>query len=92
MCFFVKDTATTGIYTLSLHGALSISTEEPEPRQHKAGTGAKLGRAGRGRGGHSDDPCGDSEQRDDAQAVHSGVSPAVGRGPSLVVSAEDKGS
>ena len=30
--FFVNDTATTEIYTLSLHDALPISLEKSEPR------------------------------------------------------------
>src|SRR3712207_8064205 len=31
--FFFNDTATTEIYTLSLHDALPISTTTPEPRE-----------------------------------------------------------
>src|SRR3712207_6846428 len=31
MCFFFNNTATTEIYTLSLHDALPISAADPEP-------------------------------------------------------------
>src|SRR5574341_1424901 len=43
--FFFNDTATTEIYTLSLHDALPISRRSPAPRHGS--------RAGRGRGGGS---------------------------------------
>src|SRR3712207_8639598 len=41
--FFFNDTATTEIYTLSLHDALPIS----RPRRHGAGGGAGAGRRAR---------------------------------------------
>src|SRR5216684_1645898 len=34
--FFFNDTATTEIYTLSLHDALPISGETPQPRWHQS--------------------------------------------------------
>src|SRR3712207_7266427 len=36
MCFFFNDTATTEIYTLSLHDALPISTAKPLADQYAA--------------------------------------------------------
>src|SRR2546422_11593289 len=36
--FFFNDTATTEIYTLSLHDALPISQRHPTPRRHVART------------------------------------------------------
>src|SRR3712207_7235261 len=35
-CFFFNDTATTEIYTLSLHDALPISDGDPADRRHQA--------------------------------------------------------
>src|SRR3712207_8896632 len=40
MFFFFKDTATTEIYTLSLHDALPISTSRPQPGR-EAGPGGR---------------------------------------------------
>src|SRR3712207_8330382 len=55
MCFFFSDTATTDIYTLSLHDALPIEARPPLPRDRVVGAvrgghpGAAAGdRAGRG--------------------------------------------
>src|SRR2546422_2214482 len=45
--FFFNDTATTEIYTLSLHDALPISRRDPGSR----GAGLELRRTVRGRGG-----------------------------------------
>src|SRR3712207_8760562 len=36
MCVFFNDTATTEIYTLSLHDALPISRAHPQPRRPSA--------------------------------------------------------
>src|SRR5438876_11296621 len=41
--FFFNDTATTEIYTLSLHDALPICDEERENAQEQAGTGSAAG-------------------------------------------------
>jgi len=41
MFFFFNDTATTEIYTLSLHDALPISRMERSEEQWKERTGAK---------------------------------------------------
>src|SRR2546429_7383235 len=58
--FFFNDTATTEIYTLSLHDALPISTE-PAPGGH----------AGLSRGGHQEPASG----RDRARLARRGASP-----------------
>src|SRR2546427_7551219 len=42
--FFFNDTATTEIYTLSLHDALPISNEEPVIRAHRRDLPANRGR------------------------------------------------
>src|SRR5260370_36816964 len=46
MFFFFNDTATTEIYTLSLHDALPISPggQHPDPTRHGVGRGADLRR------------------------------------------------
>src|SRR5215831_14644209 len=47
-CFFFNDTATTEIYTLSLHDALPISPAQqapPAPQAPRAGDGAKVSRS-----------------------------------------------
>src|SRR5689334_24799802 len=40
--FFFNDTATTEIYTLSLHDALPISHRPPSPRTWRGGQGVRL--------------------------------------------------
>src|SRR3712207_7892489 len=45
--FFFNDTATTEIYTLSLHDALPISARAPAGRGRRAGLGVGAGDAGR---------------------------------------------
>src|SRR5215467_4979436 len=47
--FFFNDTATTEIYTLSLHDALPIRSETSRPRPRRAAPGADRGGGGRGR-------------------------------------------
>src|SRR3712207_7891753 len=54
MFFFFNDTATTEIYTLSLHDALPISADRRARRRGRPGRTARArrgGRAGRARGG-----------------------------------------
>src|SRR3712207_8091710 len=48
--FFFNDTATTEIYTLSLHDALPISRAGRGPRRRPVGGPGTTGRAGGGRG------------------------------------------
>src|SRR3712207_8433494 len=48
MFFFFNDTATTEIYTLSLHDALPISTEGAHARVHGRGGGGPVGGPGLG--------------------------------------------
>src|SRR3989442_5594359 len=48
--FFFNDTATTEIYTLSLHDALPISSRRRERRRPRAGPGCDRARARRARG------------------------------------------
>src|SRR5258708_36181878 len=48
--FFFNDTATTEIYTLSLHDALPISSRPPSrSARHRRGSGRRARRAGRRR-------------------------------------------
>src|SRR3712207_7225969 len=55
--FFFNDTATTEIYTLSLHDALPICKHEGQRRGDPAGTGrAGVGRAARPRDPGAHDP------------------------------------
>src|SRR2546430_4875189 len=89
--FFFNDTATTEIYTLSLHDALPISGGEvrldANPRRgqrhaeaHRSGHGRRLGITGpdlRGRPGHELRVHGDREQ---AAADHAKVDLAPDRG------------
>src|SRR3712207_9007862 len=51
MCFFFNDTATTEIYTLSLHDALPICLDLRSPVAQPAAARPPSGRARRGRGG-----------------------------------------
>src|SRR3712207_8566007 len=44
-CFFFNDTATTEIYTLSLHDALPISTRSPCRRRRRRSRGSSANRA-----------------------------------------------
>src|SRR2546430_14208053 len=48
--FFFNDTATTEIYTLSLHDALPISTLQPHPSRGASGSVACRARDRRGHG------------------------------------------
>src|SRR2546422_8096437 len=65
--FFFNDTATTEIYTLSLHDALPIYREAPEPRRRwDYRQGLRAGAQDRGIGAVASErrrPRGDAEQR-----------------------------
>src|SRR3712207_9314858 len=66
MLFFFNDTATTEIYTLSLHDALPISRQVE--RDDVVGPCWMRGGRGSGRGGHDADEAGQhrgDEQRDE---------------------------
>src|SRR5256885_5939393 len=54
--FFFNDTATTEIYTLSLHDALPISRQGVQRDHHRLPRAARLQRAGFGRAGEGGDP------------------------------------
>src|SRR2546430_4536174 len=80
--FFFNDTATTEIYTLSLHDALPICA----PEAGRAGRCARRGRAGRGgarshallcRGGRSGGRCGGDRKSTRLNSSHSQISYAV---------------
>src|SRR3712207_7119958 len=57
MCFFFNDTATTEIYTLSLHDALPICTSGPRRRRRRAARPRGCSRPHRSRGGRRGRPA-----------------------------------
>src|SRR3712207_7635173 len=71
--FFFNDTATTEIYTLSLHDALPISHTQPDGRRHLArrDTDVPPALAVRGLGHHTDRAEGEEPRRDGARRRHS---------------------
>src|SRR3712207_9583358 len=79
-CFFFNDTATTEIYTLSLHDALPISARPVRPRQGAAERGADPGgRRSRPHAGHGLHPGHRGEDRKSTRlnSSHANISYAV---------------
>src|SRR2546428_13887452 len=79
--FFFNDTATTEIYTLSLHDALPIWDHPGEPDDSHRGVSAGAGRVGKGqsRGDPSGDPDGSPRDRKSTRlnSSHDQISYAV---------------
>src|SRR5688572_31375724 len=76
-CFFFNDTATTEIYTLSLHDALPISDGGIEDLGLTAKRGVRLGHHKRG-AGHGLDTAGDGDRKSTRlNSSHSQISYAV---------------
>src|SRR3712207_7096837 len=87
--FFFNDTATTEIYTLSLHDALPISRghrERPGRGPLREGGGGRRGQRPARRGGHREDgvlaPAQDARERRDRKSTrlnssHANISYAV---------------
>src|SRR3712207_8609256 len=79
--FFFNDTATTEIYTLSLHDALPISFKIPFP-SHERGV-RRRGEAGPGGGGHRGGgidggaACGQDRKSTRLNSSHANISYAV---------------
>src|SRR3712207_7282394 len=84
MCafFFFNDTATTEIYTLSLHDALPISREVPDAVEHDHVRGAQLLREAASAGGRGDDVQAAEDHQGDRKSTrlnssHANISYAV---------------
>src|SRR3712207_9217267 len=58
VCFFFNDTATTEIYTLSLHDALPIFSDKGAEQRHERQAGREH------HGHHHKDPTGDEDEHE----------------------------